>query len=149
MRSPIIWAASPAAWPTRCGAGANSRRTSCRCRIRARATGTGSRPTPGSRPSWCPRSAGACTRCCSSAVALQAVHVVVRQAEMVADLVDQHVTHHRGEVLAGLAPIIEQRPAIEKDHVDMGPRIADRFVQQIDAAIEAEQVERALELHVA
>ena len=38
---------------------------------------------------------------------------------MMADLVDQHVAYDDVERLAGLAPEIEERPAIEKDHVDL------------------------------
>jgi hypothetical protein len=48
---------------------------------------------------------------------LDARHVLVAKAEMVADLVDQHVADDAHQILAGLAPIIEDRPAIEKDHI--------------------------------
>jgi hypothetical protein len=82
-----------------------------------------------------------------SARRLDPRHVVVAEAKMMADLVDQHMAHQMGEVLTGFAPIIEDRPAVEKDHVDMGPRVADALVRQGDAAIEAENVERAVEAH--
>ena len=45
-----------------------------------------------------------------------------------ADLVDQHVADDAREVLAALAPIVEDRPAIEEDDVEIGPRIADALV---------------------
>src|SRR5260370_30001054 len=48
---------------------------------------------------------------------LDGVHVVVRQAEMVADLVHQHMGDDRPQRLLVLAPIIEDRPAVEPDHV--------------------------------
>src|SRR6266404_3733493 len=67
---------------------------------------------------------------------------------MVADLVDENVAHDMGEILAGLAPIIEDRPAVEEDHVDGGARRRDALMRQRDAAIEAEQVERAVEPHL-
>ncbi len=38
---------------------------------------------------------------------------------MMADLVDEDVTHDMREILAGLAPIVEDRTAVEKDHVDI------------------------------
>src|SRR5690242_8712457 len=67
---------------------------------------------------------------------------------MVADLVDQHVAHDMREVLAGLAPIVEDRPAVEEDHVELRLRRERALVRDRDAAIEAEYVERALELHL-
>ena len=50
-----------------------------------------------------------------SARRLDARHVGVAEAEMVADLVDHHVTHQKGEILTGLAPVVEDRPTVEKD----------------------------------
>ena len=64
-----------------------------------------------------------------SALRLDARHVLVAEAEMVADLVDQHVANDAGQLLAGLAPIIEDRPAIEEHHVEIGPRIANALVR--------------------
>ena len=48
---------------------------------------------------------------------------------MVADLVGQHVANDAGEVLAGLAPIVVDRPALEEVHVEIGPRIVDALVR--------------------
>src|SRR5262249_21032608 len=74
-------------------------------------------------------------------------HVRVAEAEMVADLVDQHMAHQPGEILAALAPIIEDRPAVEKDHVEIGTGIADALVRQRDTPVEAEDIEGAVEPH--
>ena len=63
-----------------------------------------------------------------SVLCFDALHVLVAEAEMMADLVDQHVADNAGKVLAGLAPIIEDRPAIEKDQVEVRPRVADALV---------------------
>ena len=52
------------------------------------------------------------------------------------------------EVLAGLAPVIEDRPAVEEDHVGARRVGEDALVRQRDAAIEAENVERAVEPHL-
>ena len=56
--------------------------------------------------------------------ALDPLHVLVAEAEMMADLMDQHVPHQMPQIFAGLAPVIEDRPAVEKDHVEV--RAADR-----------------------
>src|SRR5258708_37075844 len=93
-------------------------------------------PNPGDRPVR--RSAGP----------FDVLHVVVAEAEMMADLVDEDMAHDVGEILAGLAPVIEDRPAIEKDHVDIRRDRRDALMRQGDAAIEAEYVERALQPHL-
>ncbi len=54
-----------------------------------------------------------------SLLILNGFHVVVAHAEMVADFVDQDMADQIGQILAGLAPVIEDRPAVEKDHVDI------------------------------
>ena len=46
-------------------------------------------------------------------------HVVVAHAEVMADLVDQHVPHDMRQVLVRFAPVIEDRAAIEEDAVDV------------------------------
>jgi len=56
----------------------------------------------------------------SSPLALDPRHVVVAEAEMVADLVNEDVAYDMCQILAGLAPIIEDRTAVEEDHVDRG-----------------------------
>ncbi len=45
------------------------------------------------------------------------------------DLVDQHVAHQMLQIFAALAPVIEDRPAIEKDHIEVRPWIADALVR--------------------
>src|SRR5215470_12722595 len=79
---------------------------------------------------------------------LDPVYVVVGEAEMVVDLVDEDVAHEVGQVLAGFAPIVEQRPSVEEDHVEMGDDAGDALARKIDAAIEAEQVELGLAAHL-
>ena len=49
-------------------------------------------------------------------------HVLVGETEMMADLVNQHVADHMDEILAGFAPVIEYRAAIEEDHVGLNRR---------------------------
>src|SRR5580700_6913679 len=66
---------------------------------------------------------------------------------MMADLVDYHVAYQIEQVLAAVAPVIEDRPAVEIDRVHMRQRIADALMRQCDAAIESQQVERAVEPH--
>src|SRR2546429_1398975 len=83
-----------------------------------------------------------------SADPLDMRHVVVAEAEMMADLMDENVAYDVLEILAGLAPVIEDRTAIEKDHVDVRRYRRDALVGQGDAAIEAEYVERTLQAHL-
>src|SRR6266699_2165969 len=75
---------------------------------------------------------------------LDRMHVIVREAEMVADLVHQHMRDDRPQGLLVLAPIVEDRPAVEPDHV--GHVSGRRFgaERQADALEQAEQVELAL-----
>src|SRR6266404_567683 len=42
---------------------------------------------------------------------------------------------------------LEDRPAVQKNHVEVGSRVADALVRQGDAAVEAENVEGAVETH--
>src|ERR1700719_3562023 len=51
------------------------------------------------------------------------------------------------QILAALAPVVEYRAAIEKDHVEVRPWIADTLVRQRHALIKAENIERAFETH--
>src|SRR6266478_8098915 len=78
---------------------------------------------------------------------LDPLHIFVAEPEMMTDLVDQHMADHLEQILAALAPVIEDRPAVEEDHVELCPRVADTFVRQRDAAIEPQEVERAVEPH--
>src|SRR5262245_24636623 len=48
---------------------------------------------------------------------LDLLHVVVRQAEVVADLVHQHVGDDGAERLVVLGPVVEDRAAVEPHHV--------------------------------
>src|ERR1700686_2326262 len=67
---------------------------------------------------------------------------------MVADLVDEDVAYEVIEVLAGLAPVVEDGAPIEEDDVGFGACVRHAFAWQRDAAIEAENVERAVQLHL-
>ena len=45
------------------------------------------------------------------------LHVSVREPEVMADLVDENVGHDLVQRVLAVAPEVEQRPAIEPDHV--------------------------------
>src|SRR5215469_18422568 len=51
------------------------------------------------------------------------------------------------QILAALTPVIQDRTAVEKDHVGVRARVADAFARQRDAVVEAQDVERAVEPH--
>src|ERR1019366_9067477 len=79
---------------------------------------------------------------------LDGVHIVVGEAEMVADLVYQHMADDGSERLVVPAPVVEDRPAVEPDHVghlDRGALVPER---QADALEQAEQVELAFGPHL-
>ena len=66
---------------------------------------------------------------------------------MMADLMDQHVTHDVRQVLGRFAPEIEDGAAIEEDAVDVVGDVAGAALHHRHALIEAEQVEGGIELH--
>src|SRR5882757_334956 len=76
------------------------------------------------------------------------LHVIVAQAEMMADLVDQHVAHDVRQVFARFAPVVEDRTAVEEDAVDVVGDMARAALHHRHALIETEQVERRVELHL-
>src|SRR5215472_1217466 len=53
----------------------------------------------------------------SSDARLNRSHIVVGQAEMMPDLVHQHVSYYCSQGLLVLGPVVENRTAIEPDHV--------------------------------
>src|ERR1051325_163980 len=92
-----------------------------------------SRWTSSSSSRAAPRRAAASTspnapiRCAERLLALAVldrVHLIVRQAEVMADLVDQHVTDDVAQGLFVLRPIVEDRAAIEEDRRLAAMRLA-------------------------
>src|SRR5581483_1396745 len=79
---------------------------------------------------------------------LDAGHILVRQAKMMADLVDQHVADDVAQAFLVLGPIVQDRPAVEPDHVGQPGDITGALEGQADALEQAEQVELALALHL-
>src|SRR5680860_1719217 len=73
-------------------------------------------------------------------VRLDARHVVVRQTEMVADLMHQHMGNNVPQGLVVLCPIVEDGAAIEKDHLGHRRWVEHALPGEIDAVIEAEPV---------
>ena len=69
---------------------------------------------------------------------------------MMADLVHQHVGHERAERLLVLGPIIEERAAVEPDHVrELPGRRRRPALREADAAEQAQKIEGAVEAHLA
>ena len=65
-----------------------------------------------------------------------------------ADFVDQHVAGDMRKVFLGLAPLVEDRAPVKRDNIDIFGRVGDTFAIQRDAAIQSQQIERALEPHL-
>src|SRR6202020_532524 len=73
------------------------------------------------------------------------LHVLVREPEMMADLVDQNVGHNLVERLLAVAPEVEQRPAVEPDHVAQFARLHGRAaLSKAAAAKKTQEIKLAL-----
>ena len=59
-----------------------------------------------------------------------------------ADFVHQHMRDEGSEALLVLRPVIEDRPAVEPDHVGQARNVADTLMRQADALEQAEQVKQ-------
>src|SRR5271169_5350460 len=75
-------------------------------------------------------------------------HVLVRQPEMMTDLVHQHMLDDGAERFVVLGPVIDDRAAIEPDHVGHLYRRAVGAERQANALEQAEQIELALGPHL-
>src|SRR5438046_1237882 len=67
---------------------------------------------------------------------------------MMADLVYQHVAHDMAQRLLMFGPVIQDRPAVQPDHVGQPRDVVIAAEWQADALKQAEQVEFALSLHL-
>src|SRR5579871_4706026 len=72
---------------------------------------------------------------------LDPLHVGIGEAEMVANLVHQHMAHDRTQRLIVLGPVVQDRPAVEPDHVRHRIWVADAEKRQTDPAEQAKQIE--------
>src|SRR5258708_3214804 len=79
---------------------------------------------------------------------LDRLHIAVGQAKMVPDLVNQHMADDMAERLVMFGPIIQDRPAIQPDHVGQPRDIVIAAERQPNALEQAEQVEFALRAHL-
>ena len=77
-----------------------------------------------------------------------ALHVIVREAEVVADLVQQHLAHQAGQAAAVLRPLLQQRLAVEEHQVRCLRPVGDRLLGQAHALVQAQQVVGAVELQL-
>src|ERR1700676_4398288 len=76
------------------------------------------------------------------------LHIVVRQPKMMADLVNQHMADDMAERLVMFGPVIQDRPAVEPDHVGEARDVLVAAKRQADADEQAKQIEFALGLHL-
>src|SRR5690606_23676095 len=82
-------------------------------------------------------------------VIFDGVNLIVVQAQVVADLVDQDVGDDLGQAdVAALAPFVEDRTAIEEDAPRLRRLTHGAACADLDRGIEARQFERALAPHI-
>src|SRR3954453_17918535 len=79
---------------------------------------------------------------------LDRFHIAIGQAEMMADLVDQHVADDIAQRVLVFGQIIQDRPAVQPDHIRQPRDVLIAAKRQADALKQAEQVELALRFHV-
>src|SRR3954466_7523128 len=72
---------------------------------------------------------------------LDRFHVGVRQAEVVADLVDEDMADDMAERLVVLGPVIEDWPPVQPDHVGQPRDVVIALLRQAGALEQAEQIE--------
>src|SRR3984957_11292040 len=75
-------------------------------------------------------------------------HVVIGETEMMADLVDQHMADDPSQRFVMFGPVIQDRAAIQPDHVGQPRNVVLAAKRQADALKQAEQVEFAFGLHL-
>src|SRR5690606_29996100 len=76
---------------------------------------------------------------------LNSLHIIVREAEMMADLVHEHVSDDvpKGFIIFG--PVIENGAAVQEDHVGLGCRVAEAFPIEAYSRVKAHKIEWALD----
>ena len=79
---------------------------------------------------------------------LDALHVFVRETEMMPDFMHQNMTNDIGQILARLAPVVEYWPTVEEYAVDIGCRRRRCRLPERDSGVETEYVERTFQLHL-
>ena len=77
-----------------------------------------------------------------SALVLERVHVVVGEAEMMADLVDDDVVTSCSRLNARRLPLGEDRPPVERDPLRQHARLADALPVERNALVEPAQLHR-------
>ena len=55
---------------------------------------------------------------------------IITHGKLMANLMDQHMADKMGQVLSSLAPVIEKRRAIEKNHIHALGRFGNALVVQ-------------------
>src|SRR5208282_578520 len=102
---------------------------------------------PGVDPRWLPVSNKIMLKAVLPRSSFDGSHVGIRQSEMMTDLVHQHMLDDRAERFVMLGPVIEDRAAIQPDHVGHLHRRAFDTERQTDALEQTEQIELALRVH--
>src|SRR5690606_6460219 len=111
---------------------------------RVRLTSSRMRRSPRTTLAFSMRSSG------SVIIVFDGVDLIVVQAQVVADLVDQDMGDDLGQAdVAALAPFIEDRAAIQEDARRLRRRPHGVALADVDAGIKAGQLERVLDLKVA
>src|ERR1051326_1858477 len=74
-------------------------------------------------------------------------HIIIRQPEVMPDLMHQDMGDNRAERFVMLGPIVEDGPAVEPDHIRHMRRRTFGTERQADALEQAEDIELAAQTH--
>src|SRR5438552_11709343 len=85
---------------------------------------------------------------CLPYLGLDRLHIGIREAEMVADFVNQDVTDDMAQRFLVFGPVIEDRAAVQPDQVGQAGDVVIAAERQAYALEQAEQIEFALRLHL-
>jgi len=76
------------------------------------------------------------------------LHVVIRHAEVMSDLVHEHMRNEMTERLFMLGPVVQDRPTIKINVIGQSSGFGNgAILRKSDAGEEPEQIERAFRIH--
>ena len=71
---------------------------------------------------------------------LDGFHIVVRKAEMMADLMNEDVRHQMAELVVAISPFIKDRATVQEHHIRLALHIRHTLFVEANALIEPCQI---------